>query len=83
MEALQDESKQQKNCVRTYAEDYANGESDIYFMRKVDNPEKSLVTVEVERNRVVQSRIKHNKKPNKMQIKFLNKWEKEVLGKVA
>lgn len=83
MEALQDESKQQKNCVRTYAEDYANGESDIYFMRKVDNPEKSLVTVEVERNRVVQSRIKHNKKPNKMQIKFLNKWKKEVLGKVA
>ena len=83
MEALQDESKQQKNCVRTYAEDYANGESDIYFMRKVDNPEKSLVTVEVEKNRVVQSRIKHNKKPNKIQIKFLNKWEKEVLGRVA
>ena len=34
---LQDESAQQNNCVRTYAEKYANGECDIYFMRNIKN----------------------------------------------
>ena len=33
VEALENESKQQSNCVRTYSEDYANGSCDIYFMR--------------------------------------------------
>ena len=80
---LQDESKQQNNCVRTYAKDYAEGECDIYFMRNIDKPKKSLVTVEVQDNKIVQSRIKNNKKTTKKQEAFLNKWENKVLKKVA
>lgn len=38
VESLKDESKQQNNCVRTYAEKYANGNCDIYFMREVKQP---------------------------------------------
>lgn len=80
---LQEESTQQNNCVRTYAEKYATGQCDIYFMRDIKKQDKSLVTVEVKNNRVVQSRIKNNKDPNEKQIKFLEKWEQKVLRKAA
>lgn len=80
---LQNESKQQNNCVRTYAEKYAEGTCDIYLMRDVNKPNKSLVTVEVENNKVVQCRIKNNNAPNEKQIQFLQKWERNVLQKVA
>ena len=80
---LQDESKQQNNCVRTYAEKYAKGSCDIYFMRATDEPQKSLVTVEVKNNKVVQSRVKNNNNPNEKQIHFLQKWEQNVLKEAA
>ena len=83
LKALQDESKQQSNCVRTYAEKYARGTCDIYFMRDIKKPKKSLVTVEVKNNKVVQSRIKYNNDPNKTQLNFLKTWEDNVLSKVA
>ena len=83
LKELQDESKQQNNCVRTYAEKYANGTCDIYFMRDINERNKSLVTVEVKNNRVVQSRIKNNYDPDDKQIKFLQKWEQNVLKGAA
>ncbi len=83
LQAMQNESKQQSNCVRTYAEDYAGGVCDIYFMRDIAKPKKSLVTVEVKNNKVVQSRIKYNNDPDEKQLKFLNEWENKVLSKVA
>jgi len=76
---LQDESKQQNNCVRTYAEKYAEGSCDIYFMRDIKKPKKSLVTVEVINGKVVQSRIKNNCQPDEKQKQFLQNWEKNVL----
>ena len=83
LKALQDESKQQNNCVRTYAEKYANGTCDIYFMRDIQNPKQSLVTVEVKNNKVVQSRIKNNNDPNEKQLKFLARWENTILKGAA
>ena len=83
VDALIDESKQQNNCVRTYTERYAEGECDIYFMRKIDKPSISLVTVEVKNNKVVQKRTKNNNKTNKKQDKFLETWQEKVLQKIA
>ena len=60
-EDMKDESKQMNNCVRTYAEDYSNSECDIYFMRLICDKNKSLVTVEVRNNEIVQKRTKNNK----------------------
>ena len=77
--SLEDESKQQNHCVRNYAEDYAKGKCDIYFMRELKEPKKSLVTIEVKEGRIVQSRIKDNNLPNISQKRFLKKWEDEVL----
>lgn len=83
IESLEDESKQQHNCVRTYAEDYALGKCDIYLMRNRISPDKSLVTVEVKNNKVVQSSIKYNLNPNEKQKKFLEIWEQKILKGVA
>lgn len=83
LKSLQNESKQQHNCVRTYAEEYATGSCDIYFMRDINRQKKSLVTVEVRHNRVVQSRIKNNQDPNEEQIQFLKNWEQNVLKGAA
>ena len=80
---LQNESSQQNNCVRTYAEKYAEGFCDIYFMRNAKKPDKSLVTVEVRHNKVVQSRIKNNKCPTDQQLQFLKSWEQNVLKGAA
>ncbi len=76
---LIDESKQQNNCVKTYAENIASGVCDIYFMRLVSNKNKSLVTVEVRHNRVVQKRTKNNQQTTKDQDKFLDLWERKIL----
>ncbi len=83
LDALIDESSQQHNCVRTYAEKYAEGMCDIYFMRDIKNKEKSLVTVEVVGNEVIQSRTKYNDNTNKIQDKFLHSWEQEILKGAA
>ena len=83
LKELLDESKQQNHCVRTYAEKYANGECDIYFMRKTNNRMKSLVTIEVKNNKVIQSRTKNNNTTNKEQQKFIKQWENIVLQKVV
>ena len=81
--AMIDESRQQNNCVRTYTEKYSKGECDIYFMRRVDRPSISLVTVEVKNNKIVQKRTKNNAITNKKQNEFLNMWQKKVLERVA
>lgn len=77
---LVDESQQQHNCVRTYVDRYAKGRCDIYFMREVENTKKSLVTVEVVDNKVIQKRTKNNGPTSKEQNEFLKLWEDVVLN---
>lgn len=79
--SLVDESKQQNNCVRTYAEKVAAGECYIYFMRELTNINHSLVTVEVRNKKVVQKRTKNNEITSKEQDKFLKEWELTILRK--
>ena len=80
---MKDEAKQQENCVyKNYSESYAFGDTDIYFMRDINNPNKSLVTVEVSQNKIRQKYQKKNKYVTEDQDKFLKEWENEVL-KVA
>ena len=75
---LIDESKQMNNCVRTYVEMIASGHCQIYFMRKKMEPRKSLVTIEVVNNKVVQARIKNNKDcPNKYKT-VIDLFEKQL-----
>ncbi|MBP3254921.1 MAG: PcfJ domain-containing protein [Clostridia bacterium] len=77
---MKDEAKQQSNCIYTnYSGKYAKGETDIYFMRKVDNPKKSLVTLEVKEGKIRQKYQKLNRITTDEQDKFIKEWEKAVL----
>ena len=83
MEDMKNEAKQQNNCVyKNYSDKYAFGETDIYFMREIKNPKKSLVTVEVNNGTIRQKYQKHNQVVTKEQNKFLKQWEQKIL-KVA
>ncbi len=73
------ESAQMSNCVRTYNKSYANKECDIYLMRLLSNQNKSLVTIEVRNNKVVQSRRKNNELCTKSQLSFINEWQENIL----
>lgn len=79
IEELVGESRQQKNCVRTYCERVSNNESQIYFMRKKTELEKSLVTIEVRDKHIVQARVKYNKLPSDELNCILRKWESNLI----
>ena len=79
--SLLTESTQMKNCVKVYCSKYALGETDIYFLRELEHQDKSLVTVEVRNNIIVQARAKFNEPINKSQEKFLLKWKHTILDK--
>lgn len=81
IDSLIDESNQQSNCVQSYAEKYAERKCDIYFMRLLNNQDKSLVTVEVRDNKVVQQRTKNNEVTTKEQQQFLKLWEEKILNR--
>lgn len=79
MSDLIKESEVQDICIRSYNERYANGETNLFFMRNVKNISKPLVAIEVRDKRIVQSRGKGNDDPTKLQKAFIAKWENEVL----
>lgn len=55
---IKDEACTQNNCVASYIDDVIDGECDILFLRKKDSPERSLVTIEVRNNQIVQAERK-------------------------
>lgn len=58
---IKDEASQQHHCVATYIDSVIDGVCDILFLRNKEEPDKSLVTMEVKDNKVVQARGKFNR----------------------
>ena len=79
MSDLIKESEVQNICIRSYNERYANGETNLFFMRNLKNITKPLVAIEVRDKRIIQSRGKGNDDPTRLQKAFIAKWENEVL----
>lgn len=79
IDSLIEESSNQNNCVKTYAEKYSKGESLIFFMRDKSDLNKSLVTIEVCDNKVVQARIKNNEEVDSSLMNIIKKWEKKLV----
>lgn len=69
-----DEASQQANCLATYVRAYSLNDTDIYFMRSVDEPEKSLVTVEVRDAKVRQAYRAYNRQPSDEELEWLKSW---------
>lgn len=69
------EAKQQCNCVNSmYSEKYANGETEIYFMRDINDVTKSLVTLEFKDNKVTQKEQANHENTTEEQDDFIDKW---------
>lgn len=79
VDSLIDESSQMSNCVRSYCLDVSNNECQIYFMRHKDAIDKSLVTIEVQKGKIVQARTRFNGLPTAEMDDILKKWEKQII----
>lgn len=75
-ESMKEESRNQSNCVGyMYLTPYANSDTEIYFMRDLKNPTKSLITLEYNKGKVVQKELpKHSKDFTDEQNAFIDKW---------
>ena len=71
---IKDESVQQNNCVSSYIDKVIDGQCHILFLRKKTSPEKSLVTIEVRNNRIVQARRKFNDPVTDEDQKVIDYW---------
>ena len=78
IEQLQDEGKQQNNCVGYfYNQKIIDGTYAIYFIRRKTNPDKSFVTcrIDIERKETVEHRYFNNRDcndSNEPECKFIN-----------
>lgn len=66
------------HCVATYVPRVLECETIIMFMRSVEKPEESVITIEVRNGAVAQAKAAHNKAPNQDQQKFLDGYRKHL-----
>lgn len=76
---IMDEAIAQKNCLREYIDSYLKGESQIYFMRRKRDKNKSFITIEVCCSKVIQAFTKCNEIPDKKYLDIISKWEKSLV----
>jgi hypothetical protein len=79
---VKDESVQMSNCVSSYVQKVIDGNCDILFLRYKDSPDKSLVTIEVRNNKIVQALQKYNHPLTKEQQEIVDKWNKWYSNKI-
>ena len=82
IQEIKDESVQMNNCVSSYIQRVLDGQCHILFLRYKDSPDKSLVTIEVRNNRIVQALQKYNNPLNKEQQEIVDKWNKWWFNKI-
>jgi hypothetical protein len=75
---IKDEAVMQNNCVASYIQDVLDGSDHIIFMRRKEDPDKSVVTVEVVNNEVVQAYERFNNPLNNEERDVLNKYQKHL-----
>lgn len=68
------ESAKLNHCVKTYADKYAKGMTNIFLVRKRENVNEPFYTLELIDNDIKQLRGNHNCKPTYEVVKFINKW---------
>lgn len=69
-----DEANVQHNCVSSFIDKYASGQTDLWLMRKASDPDRPLVTVEVRGGAIRQAFQSHNRQVTAVQRRFLSDW---------
>lgn len=76
IDSMKDEGKQQGNCVGyMYLKSYINCATEIFFIRNLENADKSLITLEFKNGHIVQKELAHHKRNfTDEQNNFMDKW---------
>lgn len=75
VEDIADEATQLSHCLyEQYTDKILDGETVILFMRQVDHPDESVLTVEVKYNGIEQARGYDNRDPTPEEEAWLLKW---------
>ena len=70
-----DEAQQQSNCLASYVSKIINGECMVLFCRRTDEPERSLVTIEILANGTLgQVKARFNRAPDPEVRDFIDRW---------
>ena len=69
------EGQLQHNCVGGYFDRCAKGDTTVFFLRKKEEPEKPLCTVEFNEGKLVQCRTKYNGQAPEDVMKYMKKIE--------
>lgn len=78
---IKDEAAAQSNCVASYIDRVLDGACHILFLRKKDAPKKSLVTIEVRNNKIVQARRQFNNPVTEKDQEAIDAWNKHFSKK--
>jgi len=73
-EELANEGVNLSHCVKNYIPRVANGECHILFLRKARDPDKSLVTLQLTANNLVQAEGLNRRSVTKDERRFLQQW---------
>ena len=78
---LLEEANQQRNCLACYANSYANGRAQIFFMRKKSAPEKSYISIEMSSDMTEFRQVYYacnRAVDNAQDLAFLNEWKEHI-----
>ncbi|OIJ17083.1 hypothetical protein BKP37_00650 [Anaerobacillus alkalilacustris] len=78
---LIEEGNALNHCVGGYAKRYANGETNLFFIRKLNMPDKPFYTIEIKNNTITQAYGNKNVAPTKQVEKFIDHFKAEKLAK--
>lgn len=76
-EDIRDEAAQMDHCVASYIPAIEAGRKMVMFMRDKEDPDKSLVTVEVIDGAITQAYAEKDTYPDPAHIIWLEKWANE------
>lgn len=79
-EDIKDEAVQQNNCVASYIDRVINGDCHILFLRNKKFLDKSLVTLEIQNDKVVQARGKFNREVTSKEQSIIDKYNQKLGG---
>lgn len=82
IQEIKDESVQMSNCVSSYVQRVIDGQCHILFLRRKDSLDKSLVTIEVRNNKIVQALQRYNHPLTSEQKEVVDKWNRWYANKI-
>jgi len=81
VEDMKDEAIQQSNCLASYIKGVIEDNYRIVFMRKKENPEESLVTIQLKNDQPIHYKGKYNRDLTKEEFDVLCLYEKKLQDK--